>query len=333
LAKVAKGNSNSNAARGAGYVKRFDLRCESHSNMEEPLDSRQLKAFVILSKTGSYTQTAKHLCVTHSAISHAMRALEDNVGCRLLSRMGKKIILTHAGEALLHHTQNVLEEMRQARLTLSGLNKWGFRRLRIGSEAALGRYFLTDTLVKFRSESPQTLMQVEVLGSAEPRVLLETSRVDLVLAEKPVADDTLEFIPLFADRFHIVVNPAHPWAIKGSVPRDELPRQPCVLYRTSNHTRRMLDEYLGRGGIVLNKIIEMDDAEAVKEFVKQMQCMSILPGWTFKAERKQGSLTALALGRKAFDQTWGFTHWRGRALSLVESSFLKLCMSTVAALD
>jgi DNA-binding transcriptional LysR family regulator len=68
--------------------------------MEEPLDSRQLRAFVVLAKTGSNTETARQLFVTHSAISHAMRTLESNVGCCLLSNMNKKVIITDAGEAL-----------------------------------------------------------------------------------------------------------------------------------------------------------------------------------------------------------------------------------------
>ena len=96
--------------------------------MNESLDSRQLKAFVILSKTGSYTEAAKQLFVTHSAVSHSMKALESQVGCRLLSKVRKKTVLTEAGEAFLHHARRALEEMRQARVTVAELNKWGSRR-------------------------------------------------------------------------------------------------------------------------------------------------------------------------------------------------------------
>ena len=44
--------------------------------MHEPLDSRQLRAFGVLARTGSFTQTARELHLTQSAISHAMKALE-----------------------------------------------------------------------------------------------------------------------------------------------------------------------------------------------------------------------------------------------------------------
>ena len=55
--------------------------------MNESLDSRQLHAFVFLARTGSHTETAKQLYVTHSAISHSIRNLEEQVGCRLFHKL------------------------------------------------------------------------------------------------------------------------------------------------------------------------------------------------------------------------------------------------------
>ncbi|MFN9958300.1 MAG: LysR family transcriptional regulator, partial [bacterium] len=69
--------------------------------MNAPLDSRQLHAFSILARTGSFTQTARELFLTQSAVSHSMKSLETDVGCRLLDRVGKKVSLTQAGEQLL----------------------------------------------------------------------------------------------------------------------------------------------------------------------------------------------------------------------------------------
>src|SRR5256885_15362180 len=86
--------------------------------MNQPLDSRQLRAFATLARTGSFTLAAKELYLSQSAVSHSMKALEQNVGCRLLDRLGKKVLLTQAGEQLLHHTQKILSEMREARESL-----------------------------------------------------------------------------------------------------------------------------------------------------------------------------------------------------------------------
>jgi DNA-binding transcriptional LysR family regulator len=300
--------------------------------MNESLDSRQLEAFVVLSKTGSYTEAAKHLYVTHSAISHSMKALESQVGCRLLSKLRKKTILTEAGEAFLHHARRALEEMRQARITVTELNKWGSRRLRLVTEPFLGSIILAPALLKFYREFPQFLIHMEINNGDDPAGLLENNRADLVLAEKPPDNDELAFISLLADRFHFVVNAAHPLASCDTITRKELAKKPCVLLRTSSHSRKRLDDFLSRRGIELSRIGEIESVDTIKEMVKQSPVMSILPGWTVATELKNRTFISLPLGRKPFEQTWGIVHSQARSLNHAEATFLKFCRQQIAEL-
>jgi DNA-binding transcriptional LysR family regulator len=310
-------------------VKRFNRGDELNSQSSEPLDSRQLKAFAILAKTGSYTETARRLYVTHSAVSHAMRALESTLGCRLLNRVDKRVALTEAGEALLPHAEQALAEMERARETLSALNKWGYRRLRLAVETVLGPFFLHSALARYQREFPRVMMNVEFLSGQETRAALESNRVELALTERTPPDERFEFVPLFSDRFQVVVSAGHPWAVKKGITRSELPKNPFILYRPSKEARRIQEEYFAREGIVLNTVAELDHPDAVKELVKQTGAMSLLPQWTFARERKEGSLAALAPGRKLLEQTWGFIHWRGRALDHAEAMFVKACRDGV----
>src|SRR4029077_19438067 len=91
-----------------------DENHEPDSYMSAPLDSRQVRAFCALARTGSFTQAARELHLTQSAVSHAMKALERDVGCRLLDKLGKKVVLTEAGEQLLLHARRILQEMENA---------------------------------------------------------------------------------------------------------------------------------------------------------------------------------------------------------------------------
>ena len=90
--------------------------------MNAPLDSRQLRAFAALARTGSFTLAAKELHLSQSAVSHSMKALERDVGCLLFDRLGKKVSLTLAGEHLLQYTGKILTEMAAARASLEQLN-------------------------------------------------------------------------------------------------------------------------------------------------------------------------------------------------------------------
>ncbi|HEX4646021.1 MAG TPA: LysR family transcriptional regulator [Verrucomicrobiae bacterium] len=311
-------------------MKRFNREDELNSQSREPLDSRQLKAFALLAQTGSYTETARRLYVTHSAVSHAMRALESSLGCRLLNRVDKRVVLTEAGEALLPHAEKALTEMERARETISALNKWGYRRLRLAAETALGPFFLHSVLVKYQREFPRVMMNIEFLNGQETRAALEVNRVELALTERPPQDERFEFVRLFSDRLQVVVSAGHPWAAKGAISRPELPKNPFILYRASKESRRMQEDYFAKDGVVLNMVAELDHPDAVKELVKHTGAMSILPQWTFAREKQEGSLAALSPGRKMMEQTWGFTHWRGRALDNAEATFVKACREGLA---
>ncbi len=87
------------------------------------LDSRKLLAFATLARVCSFTVAARELNLTQSAISHAIKGLERELGCRLFDRMGRSVSLTEQGLQLLTHTQVILEEMKSARADLGALER------------------------------------------------------------------------------------------------------------------------------------------------------------------------------------------------------------------
>ena len=102
-----------------------------------PFDTRQLEAFDILCATGSFTEAARRLMLTQSAVSHSMRTLEAEAGCQLIRRQGKKVSLTEAGERLLRFARPFLQEMSELREELSGCEKFGAGRIRLGASQAI----------------------------------------------------------------------------------------------------------------------------------------------------------------------------------------------------
>src|ERR1041385_8301137 len=129
--------------------------------MTEPLDSRQVRAFCVLARTGSFTQAARELHLTQSGVSHSVKALERDVGCRLLDRLGKKVVLTQAGEQLLHHAQKIIQEMLGARASLEQLGKWGKGRLRLGASDTACQHILPGVLREFKDSFPQCAIGIE----------------------------------------------------------------------------------------------------------------------------------------------------------------------------
>jgi LysR family transcriptional regulator, low CO2-responsive transcriptional regulator len=300
--------------------------------MKGPLDSRQLQAFAILARTGSFTLTAREMFLTQSAVSHSMKALEADVGCRLLDRLGKKVSLTQAGEHLLKHAAVVLREMAAARDGIEQLGKWGRGRLRLGTTASLCQVLLPPVLREFKESFPHCHLHIEPGDSRELVVGLEAQRMDLALVLRLSTDERFEFLPVFADELVFIASPEHPWARAGTVPRAEVATQNLIIYRKSSQTFRLVDDYFRHEDVVLNTVIELGNMEAIKELVKLGLGVSIMAPWIAQQELRDGSLVALPLGRRKLKREWGVLHWRGRRLTLAEETFTGLCRSTAAGL-
>src|SRR6267143_596350 len=202
--------------------------------MNPPLDSRQLRAFTTLARTGSFTLAAKDLFLSQSAVSHSMKALEQDVGCRLLDRLGKTVILTQAGEQLLHHAETILQEMSLARASLEQLGKWGRAKLRIGATATACEHILPGVLRELKESFPECMISIEPGDTPEAISLLRSNRVDIAFTLEPKQEEQLEFHPIFADELIFLMSPQHPWAVADRVVRDQIPRQNYILCNKSS---------------------------------------------------------------------------------------------------
>jgi DNA-binding transcriptional LysR family regulator len=241
-------------------------------------------------------------------------------------------LLTQAGEALLHHTEKILQEMAAARAGLEQLGKWGVGRLRIGASPTACQYILPAVLREFKESFPKCRIAIEPGDTLEAIESVRENRIDLAITLEPRNEDQFEFHPLFTDELTFIVGAMHPWARDGHVVRSDIPKQSYVLYNKKSYTFRMVRDYFNQEDMVLNTVIELGSMEAIKELVKLGLGVSILSPWIAQKELLEKSLVALPLGRRKMKRNWGVIHWRGRRLSLAEETFLGLCKAATADL-
>lgn len=297
--------------------------------MKATIDSRQLYAFAALARRGSFTLAAKDLYLTQSAVSHAMKALEDDLGCRLLDRVGRRVHLTQAGEQFLRHTEKILLEMEAARSGLENLSKWGHGRLRVGASTSACQHILPAVLREFRQSYPKCVIRIEPGDHGQQLELLRAGQIDLAIMIEPPSSMAGEFafVPLFQDEMRFLVAPLHPWAKLGRAPRDSVESETLVLYNKTSQTFRMVSEYFRDEKITLSNFIELGSMEAIKELVKIGIGAGVLAPWIARAELENGSLISLPLGQRALRRRWGVVHLKGHRLALGEETFVGLCTS------
>lgn len=297
--------------------------------MKHTLDSRQLHAFAALARRGSFTLAAKDLFLTQSAVSHAIKALEDDVGCRLLDRVGRRVLLTQAGEQFLRHTEKILREMETAREGLDQLAKWGHGRLRVGASTTACQHILPTVLREFRQRYPKCEIRIEPGDHGQQLDRLRSGQVELAIVLEPPVRTMMEFtfVPLFQDEMRFIVAPAHRWAHSDGPPRESIESETLVLYNKSSQTFRMVNEYFREERIALNNVIELGSMEAIKELVKIGIGAGVLAPWIARTELESGALVSLPLGTRKLRRRWGVAHLKGRRLALAEETFVGLCVT------
>src|SRR6266850_4973256 len=177
--------------------------------MKLPLDSRQIRTFCAVARAGSFTQAGRELHLTQSAVSHSMKALESETGCRLLDRLGKKVVLTQAGEQLLHHAARILQEMENAQAALARLGKWGQGRLRLGASTTACQHIIPPVLREFKQSFPEHAISLEPGDTQGMVTALLEHRIDLALSLEPAHESQLEFRLLFTDELYFLVGAQH----------------------------------------------------------------------------------------------------------------------------
>ncbi len=300
--------------------------------MRPTIDSRQLLAFATLARKQSFTLTAKELFLTQSAVSHAIKALEEELGARLFDRTAKRVFLTPSGEELLPIVERILAEMANVRTRLEKLQNWGHSRLRVGASPTACQYLLPTALREFKQSFPGCTLRIEPGDGPRMVELLRDNQVDLALMLEPFDREGIHFRPLFEDELRILVPPTHPWAAAGEIDHEQIGSETIILYNKSSYTFRMVVDYFNRDRITLNNVMELGSMEAIKELVKMGLGAGVVAPWIVRKELADATLVALPLGDRHLVRRWGVAHLGDRRLALAEETFAGLCGSAAERL-
>ncbi len=291
--------------------------------MEEFLDSRQLRAFLALARTGSFTAAARQLHLTQSAISHAIRVLEETLGCRLVHRSARQVVLSNQGRELLPHVESIEERMRQARTALRAMEGSPRGMLRIGCPTAASQFILPGVLREFQRSWPQ--FEIRVVPGESPAVVERILRdeVDVGLIVAPAEESGIVTQPVFEDEIVFVAAPSHPWAVKAVWQRAS--PQTFIISTRQSYTWQLVSEALGPSGRMPMTLVELGSSEAVRELALTGYGVGICAAWTVAREIADGRLVRITPPCGIIRRQWAAATLKGRTLSAAEQAFLKLC--------
>lgn len=300
--------------------------------MLETIDSRQLLAFCTLVQTGSFTETARILSLTQSAISHSVKNLESDLHCQLVTRTGRKINITEDGEELYKDAQNILNQMQGARMRIQDRANWGRGRLRIGASTTACQHILPNVLREFNECFPDCILSITPADTPQLMDMVHRHEIDLAIIVTPSALKDVEVKALFSDELILVTSPIHEFAQNGSAKMNKIAQERLVLYNKGSRTFDQIEQFFRQNKLLLENYIELGSMEAIKELVKINYGVSFLASWVVENEINAGSLVHIPTGRRKITRDWGICYAKDKKLSITEETFLGICESVASTM-
>ena len=291
----------------------------------EPLDSKRLKVFVLIARTGSIAAAAAAANLTPSAVSHSLKGLEEELGNTLFERRGNKALLTTAGQQLLPHANEILNRMSLAREEQAQLREWGNGTIRLGASASACQYFLPDVLLEFRECFPDASLEVISVDSHEAREMIKEGTLELAISICGEPAPEIASDPLFEDELVVIVSPRHPWANLRRLGPEQLNGEKLTLYRRDSLSAKLVRDHLRKLGVSLNKSVSLSSMETIKEMTKVGLCPGVVADWVIQKEVTRGTLVAIPFSGTHLKRQWCALWPSHRPLSIMARTLTGLC--------
>ena len=255
------------------------------------MEIRQLRAFVAIAESGTFTAGALRVHVTQAAISMQIRQLENEIGAKVFVRAPRHVILTEAGEQLLRRARHILREHDAALDEIAELAGAERGRLRIGSASAM---VLTEQLPSILKELRKQHPAADIaVTSGTSEVLVDqilAGEVDVAFVSLPVDVRGIKTERLSQDQLVAIASPRHKLAKQRTISAYTLAGERLILGERGGNTRRLIDQFFAQAGVTLRVAMELSRQQAIKRMVEEDMGVGIVPLQSVKEEVEKGKL-------------------------------------------
>jgi len=256
------------------------------------MDLRRLRLFLAVVDEGGFTRAAESEFVSQPSVSQAIRELEDELGTPLFHRVGRGVVLTAAGEALVGPARQALRDVESAAAAVAAVVGLESGRLDLCALPTLAIDPVAPLVGAFRTRHPGvTVRLLDSEGPAELASLVTSGDAEVGITVEHSANDALEAVPLATQEMLVVLPPGTSPVPRALAARD-LGRHPIVTTPSGTSTRQLLDEAFAAANVTPDVAVVTAQREAVLPLVLAGAGATLLPEPTALDARRLGAVVA-----------------------------------------
>ncbi len=249
-------------------------------------------------RLGSLTAAAGELCLTQSALSHAIKKLEQGLGTDIWLREGRSLRLTQAGHYLLEIANRLLPQLEQVDERLRQYAKGERGTLRIGMECHPCYQWLLKIVAPYLARWPDVDVDVKQRFQFGGIGALFGFEIDLLVTPDPLYKSGLRFEPVFDYEQVLVVSRRHVLASATHVEPEQIGSEVLITYPVEIERLDIYNQFLQPAGISPKRHKVIETTDIMLQMVASGRGVAALPRWLVEEYAEKMEVVPVRLGRQ-----------------------------------
>ncbi|MBR9868082.1 MAG: LysR family transcriptional regulator [Oceanospirillales bacterium] len=251
---------------------------------------KQLRAFVAVARTQSFTEACVQVHLSQPALSIAIKNLEEEVGGALFSRTTRAIALTPEGEEFYPVAQKILQDCETALDDLNQRFALNRGRVVLAAMPSFASSLLPGIISQYRALYPNVSVTVNDVIAEDVVDMVRNGQVEVGITFDPGRSEDLAFTSLFDDRFVAVVHPDHPLTALTHVSWQALLKNDFIALQRPSSIRLLIEAKLRQLGMQVSPEFETHQLATIGRMVATDLGVSAVPSLCIQQMRELGAV-------------------------------------------
>jgi LysR family transcriptional regulator, low CO2-responsive transcriptional regulator len=294
------------------------------------MDLDQLETFLEVARLSSFSRAAERRFRTQPAISSQIRALEEEVGARLLDRSGGKVSITAAGKIFQKWAEETLDTRKAVLAAIAEAERVPRGEIVVGANEGTCLHILPEVFADFKKQYPTVAVSIKRADYARVLESVIDNSVDFGVVSLPVSDNRLTAVLIHRDELVIIAPPQHPLAKMKSVSMGDVTKFPLLLPK-AGHTRDALEELFHERKLKPHYSMELDSSELLKRFVAADVGVGFIARSNALEDVRAGALQVIPISDAQIRRDLALIFRKDKALSRAALAFIDIAVKLKTA--
>lgn len=241
------------------------------------METHQLRYFLAVAQTGSFTQAARQSNVSQPSLSIQVAKLEDELGGPLFERTRKGGRLTGRGTTFLPRAKTILQEMESAREDAKAQSGLTLGKVSLGCMPTTGAHLLPPLLSAFRKAYPKIQVHLKEESSPDLAADLEQGEIELAIMDEAGLRPGLDHQTVLTEELLLALPAQHPLAGRRSLSLKQVAEEPFILMKSGHGFRQITLDLYRKAGLEPKVVFESGGIETVQALAAAGLGISLVP--------------------------------------------------------